>query len=249
MKKSAVLFATIILAATAMPVLAQADLAFWGFEVNTPPDSTAALSGPGAAWAADSGKNAATSFSRGVHTSATTAWSTPSGNGSFNSFSSSAWATAGATTGNYYQFDSSSTGNFAEGFSGIKVSWDHTSSNTGPRDFKLQYSTNGINYTDAIGGAYSVLANAAPNPTWNTATSSALYNTLVSLKDITALDNAPLISFRLVQNSLISANGGAVAAAGTSRVDNFLIRANIPEPVTLTLLGLGGLLVGRRRRG
>ena len=170
MRKSALFFAAAIVAASTLPALAQVDLAFWGFETNTPPDSTGPTSGPGAAWVADSGLFAAASVSRGVHTSTATQWSTPAGNGSANSFSSNGWATVlQDVSGNYYQFDSTSVG-----YSGLKISWDQTSSNTGPRDFKLQYSTNGVNYLDAPGGAYSVLANAAPNPVWNSTTSSAV---------------------------------------------------------------------------
>ena len=40
------------------------------------------------------------------------------------------------------------------------------------------------------------------------------------------------------------------AAAGTARVDNFVVNAEpVPEPAGLALIGLGGLALLGRRRG
>lgn len=230
MRKSVLLFSVAIVAATALPVLAQADLAIWTFEVSVP-----TTAGP---FAAEGGLNAATSFALGSHANGATVYSNPVGNGSNESFSSNAW-----TVGDYYQFSTSSIG-----WSGIKVSWDQTSSNTGPRDFQLQWS-NGGPYT-AVPPDYIVQPNAAPNTPWSsTPPANPVYSYFVSLKDIPDLDNQGFIGFRLVDMSTAAAGtaGGTVATAGSNRVDNFVIHANIPEPLTLTLLGLGGLLIGRRR--
>jgi len=231
MKKCTCLFAAIVLAATAAPVLAQADLALWTFETSQP-----ATAGP---FVAEGGINGAISQAMGSHAGAST-YSTPAGNGSAHSFSSNTWA-----VNDYYQFSTSSTG-----YSGIVVSWSQTSSNTGPRDFVLQYSSTGPGgpFTQ-FGGTMAVMANLNPPGFWNSTTAVPAYNFSVDLSSVAALNNAASIVFRLVNNSTASANSTApVAAGGTDRVDNFLIHANVPEPVSLAFLGLGGLLIGRRRR-
>jgi len=104
----------------------------------------------------------------------------------------------------------------------------------------LFYSVNGSSYTQ-FGANYSVLANASPNPVWNTTTYQAVYTSSIDLSSVTALDNAATVVFRLVDMSTTSANGGTVAAAGTDRVDNFTVSATpVPEPSTLALGLVGG---------
>jgi hypothetical protein len=176
----------------------------------------------------------------GFHTSSAAVYSSPAGNGSAHSFSSNNWA-----VGDYYQFQVSTVG-----YSGITLSWDQTSSNTGPRDFQLQYSTNGTTFVNS-GSVFSVLANAAPNPSWNSTTASALYSFTVTSFGA-ALDNQASAFFRVVDASAVSANGGVVATGGTDRIDNFTVSgvAAVPEPETYAMLlaGLGLLGFGTRRR-
>jgi len=194
------------------------NIADWTFETSAP--TTAGPFSPEIGSGSASGSHAGT-----------TTYSSPAGNGSAHSFSSTAWA-----VGDYYQFQVSTHGN-----SGIALSWDQTSSNTGPRDYLLKYSTDGVNFT-AFGSGYSVLANASPNTPWS---SSGMPNTAYSfsqdLSSITALNNQDTVYFRLVDNSTTSANGGAVASAGTDRVDNFIVSA-VPEPAHWGLGAAVGLL-------
>ncbi|MCW5556048.1 MAG: PEP-CTERM sorting domain-containing protein [Verrucomicrobiae bacterium] len=206
---------------------ARADiLAQWTFETSLPAGQ------PGAGVAlTDIAAEVGTGVASGFHVG-DSVYSNPVGNGSAESFSSTLWA-----VGDFYQFQFSTIG-----FTGIGISFDATSSNTGPRDFGVYYSVNGDPFT-AIGGAeYSVLANAAPNTAWTGGTYNPAYNFVFDLSTITALDNATSVEIRLVNLSTVSANGGTVAATGTSRVDNFTAFSPVPEPSTAVLAILGGLL-------
>ncbi len=218
-----------LVAVAGLGAVANADiLANWTYEVSVP-----ATAGP---HVAEAGVNAATSQSTGFH-SVASVYSNPVGNGSAESFSSNTW-----TVGDYYQFTTSTLG-----FNSISIGWDQTSSNTGPRDFNLRYSTDGTTFFN-IGSTYSVLANGAPNTPWSSLGSpNAAFSFLQS--GPAALDNQATVWFRMTQANTISANGGVVAAGGTDRVDNIVINGTVvPAPASIALVGLAGLIAGRRRR-
>ena len=130
-------------------------------------------------------------------------WSAPAGNGSSHSFSANSWA-----VGDYYQFQASTTG-----FSSIAVSWDQTGSNTGPRDWILQYSVDNTTYT-TFGTQYTVHSDGWSSGTLNQ--SSNFTRSGIS----TNLANAANVYFRLVDNttnSIIvstSASGGGTQSSG-----------------------------------
>jgi PEP-CTERM motif len=200
-------------------------LATWTFETSIP-----ATAGP---LAAESGAGSAL----GVHASGATVYSSPAGNGSAHSFSSNTWA-----VNDYYQF-SATTG---AGNNNYTITWDEVASNTGPKDFALSYSTDGISYAPVI--SYVVLANAAPN-SWSAGTPVAGTSYSAS---ISSVPTSPTIFFRMVNSSTVSANGGTVAAGGTNRVDNVVINGTtvVPEPATLALAGIALVgVVAIRRRG
>ncbi|MDX1964700.1 MAG: PEP-CTERM sorting domain-containing protein [Pirellulales bacterium] len=204
----------------------------WTFESpNTPADATAAVYPNLIAPAVGTGN------AGGAHVSAASVWSTPVGNGSTESFSSNNWA-----VGDYYEFQTNTLL-----FNDIKVTWDHTSSNTGPRDFKLAYSIDGTTFTDVAPG-YSVLPNATPN-SWTSGTALPIHTYFRDLSSVSSIENAATVYFRLISTSTVSANGGVVAAGGTSRVDNFTVEGTfIPEPSTYVLLGCGLALACWMRR-
>jgi hypothetical protein len=222
--------AAIALVSIAPSVQAATILSSWTFETNTPPDSTGAV-GPSVA----SEAGAFPGTLQGTHASATSAWTTPAGNGTANSYSANGWA-----VGDYTQIVTSTLG-----YDTLSLTFDATSSNTGPRDFKVAASTDGSTFTD-IGFSYAVLANATPNPTWNATTASPIYTITTPLP--ASLNNQASVYLRLLQTSTVSANGGTVAATGTHRLDNVIV-AGVPEPASLALVGLAGVAcVGVIRR-
>jgi hypothetical protein len=220
----------------AVPVRADI-IAQWTFE-NPPTDLTDSVSIGGII--ADVG----TGVASGVHAGAATDWTTPSGNGSANSLSSNTWA-----VGDFYQFEVNTVN-----FTGITLSWDQTSSSTGPGVFNLEYRvgnsgafSNGLN-------DYVVLPNQVASPglgSWSPTTAIPGYGFNVNLSAIAGLDNQPLVQFRLVMaTDADSTPPGTVAAGGTSRVDNFTVIgiSAVPEPSSMALLGLAGASVSFGRR-
>jgi hypothetical protein len=97
------------------------------------------------------------------HHASTSTYSSPSGNGSAHSFSSNAWS-----KDDYYQFSLSTLGS-----SGVSLSWDQTSSSTGPKDFELEYSTDGSSFTNST--ALSPLVNGTPNTAWTSSAYNGAY--------------------------------------------------------------------------
>jgi phosphatidylserine/phosphatidylglycerophosphate/cardiolipin synthase-like enzyme len=195
----------------------QTTLAKWTFE-TLPFGSTSGYTGstltiPGGSVAADSGVFAASSAVSGFHVSSSTVWSAPAGNGSQKSLSSNNWA-----VGDYYQFRLSTVG-----YRGITITWDQTGSSTGPRDFKIQYSTDGSTFFDD--SSYSVPAPNNTAITWSSGTRNPASTLTVNLSGVTSLDNKSSIYIRLVNRGTTSINGGTVGTAGTNRIDNFTVTA------------------------
>lgn len=208
---------------------AQTTLAKWTFETSAP-----TTGGP---ITPELGSGSALSNTGGT-------FSSPAGNGTAKSWSSNNW-----DVGEYFQFSTSTTG-----YEGISVSWSQISSNTGPRDFALYYSTDGSNFTQVA--TYTALANAAPN-TWTSGTSISAAVLSYNLVSATTLDNQAAVYFRLVDMSTTSANASTVAVGGTDRIDNFTITAAatvsaVPEPSTYAAIAgalvLAGTVTLRRRK-
>jgi hypothetical protein len=214
---------------------ARADtLALWTFETSPPADVNNVATGP--IVTADSG----TGTLKGVHASASSDWSTPAGAGSANSYSGTVWS-----VGDYFEFTTSSAG-----YEHVLLSFDASGSDTGPKNFKVTYSSDGVAFTDLPGGDYS-LVNVTGS--WGGASVPAASHYSFDLTSVASLDNDSSIFFRLVQVDPASIGGGTVGTGGTSRIDNVLVTADaIPASVPLPASALAGgsllsLLALRRR--
>lgn len=199
------------------------ELAGWTFETSLP-----TTGGP---HAAEEGLFAGTSL---ASSNSGGTFSNPAGNGSVESFSSNGW-----DVGEYFQFSTSTLG-----YQDITIEWDHTSSGTGPANFTLQYSL-GIVWQDAT--SYSVT-----NDSWSTnpANFRPASRRSFSFSTVTDMNNVDTVLFRLTVANGTAVNGSPIAATGTSRVDNFFVRATaVPEPSALLLVGsvLGAGFLRRRR--
>jgi hypothetical protein len=206
-----------------------AQIARWTFETSQP------LANQGAGtWYTNIAPEIGSGSAAGFH-AGPSIYTTPAGNGSPHSFSSTNWA-----VGDFYQFATSTVG-----YANIMVTYDQVSSSTGPGKFDFAYSTDGNIFT-TIASSYTVLANSSPNA-WSSGTAITTTSYTYDLSAITALNNASTVWFRIIDSSTTSANGGTIATGGTDRVDNFSI-AVVPEPSTVALLGFGTLLLLRRFR-
>ena len=209
---SSIALAMTITAATTASV----QLAEWTFESSVP-----TTAGP---HAAEGGLFAGSSFATGSHASQAVVYSNPVGNGSFESFSSNNWG-----VGDFYQFQTSTAG-----YESISFQWDQTRSGTGPANFEVQWSIDGMNFMTLMN--YEVTQVSWSSGSYNPA------STFGAILLPTDADDESNIYVRLV-------NLSEVGTGGTNRVDNIIFTGRlVPGPGALALLGLCGLVAGRRRR-
>jgi len=190
---------------TSVTVLVRSPIAKWKFDTLSGSLGTSATY-TGTAATLGVSANVSSSSSSGVHASATTAWNGVGGNGSAGSLSSSAWA-----IGDYYAFSVPTYG-----FHNIHVSCDQTGSNTGPKDFKLEYSIDGTNFTTV--GTYSIT-----NDSWSPTVYKSISSREFDLSSYTNVNGAGMVYFRVTNTSTLAINGTTTASGGTSRIDNFTV--------------------------
>lgn len=123
-----------------------------------------------------------------------------------------------------------------KGYQNITLSSKQYSSNTGPRDFKVQYSLDDSTWADVPSAAVTVGAN------W---TSGVLANVALP-KEVNDKD---VVHVRWLKTSEIAANGTALAAGGTSRMGEIEFKAEAaapqePQPDPDAVPGKGTLVAG-----
>ncbi|RRN77601.1 T9SS C-terminal target domain-containing protein [Pseudoxanthomonas sp. SGD-10] len=197
-------------------------LATWDFENLSSTYSSSGNNPPPADFVVADGLVASKSEFSAYHTNSSD-WSSPAGSPG-RSISSNNWS-----IGDYFQFTTSTAG-----YADISFSFRVYSSNTGPRDFKVQYNVDNSGWNDVPSSIanYVYQSGAA---SWSTKT--------LDLSSIAELNSKTSVSFRLVCNGPISARAGTgsypadetfAAPAGTSRIDNVTISASKTLPVTTT---------------
>lgn len=116
------------------------------------------------------------------------------------------------------------------------------SSNTGPGLMGLYYSGDGF---------------ASPVAQFVMPSGSVFINQIVDLSALPVLTGN--VEFRFKQIGNVSANGGSTTGSGTWRITAYFVNSTfdrnlqftgdvVPTPGAVALLGLGGLMAGRRRR-
>ena len=112
------------------------------------------------------------------------------------------------------------------GFQDISVSWANRGTSTGFDSRVVEVSTNGTDFNQIFSDTGTLTS------TWDVESASAG----------SALDDAATAFIRFTLD-------GATSTGGNIRIDNIVLEGTaIPEPTSLALIGLGGLLIARRRR-
>ncbi len=176
--------------------------------------------------AANLGAQVSGSMLSGTHSSASTAWSSPAGNGSTYALSSNGW-----NVGDYYQISLATTG-----YNAVSVAWDQTRSSTGPAGFEAVLSVDG-------GSTFSSLGSYTVNQvSWSTSVpvTTSSFASVASAADNQA---SVIIRFKVV-------TAGTSTTTGTNRIDNISVTGTVvpvPSPGAIALVGLAGLVARRRR--
>lgn len=133
------------------------------------------------------------------------------------------------------------------GYENIVVTFDARHSNTFSKFIQAQYSLDGSTFTSA-GLADGGILSASAGDVWTNGRT-------VDLSGIAGVANNANFAFRVVaifapgtSAYQASTTGSNYGTAGTFRLDMVTISGTVPTPGSAMLLGMGSLLVGRRRR-
>ncbi len=176
--------------------------------------------------AANLGALVSGSMLSGTHSSASTAWSSPAGNGSTYALSSNGW-----NVGDYYQISLATTG-----YSSVSVAWEQTRSSTGPAGFEAVLSVDG-------GSTFSSLGSYTVNLVSWSATVPVTTSSFGSLASAADNQASVIIRFKVV-------TAGTSTTTGTNRIDNISVTGAVlpvPSPGAIALVGLAGMVARRRR--
>ena len=200
-------------------------LSRWSFESTTVSNTGTTPNFGSTSPAANIGDLTTNSLFRAVHSSSSTVWTNAVGNNSSKSISATNWS-----VNDYYQFRIST-----KYYTGIKLTVEQTSSGTGPKDFKLQWSPDGTSYTDV--SSYTIPYYVPTNSVYAWSSTSYQTQSAISfdLSSINTVENDTSVYFRLVNTSTNAVLGGTVQTGGTSRIDNISIFGVYDAPLSLDL--------------
>jgi Secretion system C-terminal sorting domain len=190
---------------------AQVILAQWNFN-SVPPDASTSTG--------------SSTVSTGAGTLTTIGGVTSTFASGFSGVSSSDPAASDNTALNLSGFPAQSTGDKTAGiqiqvnttgFSGLSLNFDSRNSGTAANELIVQYSTDGVSFTDAPGGTFTFSNTSFTN------------NQTVNLAAITALDNQPAVYLRIVSSftgsgTTYTGTTGAYGTTGTTRFDMVTVR-------------------------
>ncbi|MBJ7259078.1 MAG: DNA/RNA non-specific endonuclease [Chthoniobacterales bacterium] len=184
-------------------------LARWTFESFSSGTTGTTL----AAYSPEAGVQTNSAALSGLHASASTAYTNFAGNGSTKGLSANNWS-----TNDYFQFKVNMAG-----YQDLKMRFDQTGSGTGPAQFRVAYSTNGISFASFTN--YDVPKNGTSTISWSTSSSNALSTVLLDMSAIADLNNSSDVYLRILPRSTVSLTNGTVGTGGTSRIDNVIVEA------------------------
>ena len=183
----------------------------WSFELSTTTNTGCNAiinSGP-----ADLGLQTVFSNFSAYHSNCSSVWSNPVGNGSSKSVSSNNWS-----VNDFYSFRVKTSS-----FDSIKVQFDVTGSNTGPKDFKIQWSIDSINFYDVSSFVIPYNTSSNTNISWTSTSYNQLSTVKFDLGTIPSVSFSNVVYFKILNMSTNSISGGTVSSSGTSRIDNFSV--------------------------
>ncbi len=99
------------------------------------------------------------------------------------------------------------------GYNNLKFSSAQAGSGTSPRDFTVDYSLDGVTWTNVPGS----------NVTIGTATAPTFTGFLTNIALPAACDNQPTLYLRWRRTGTTSVNGSTIALAGTNRIDDIVV--------------------------
>jgi hypothetical protein len=187
---------------------------------------------------ADLGDQTENTTMNGFHQSASTSWTSPVGNGSLKSISANNWQ-----VGDYFRYSVNTKYTTI-----IRLTFDQTSSATGPKDFKLQWSIDGINFNDISNYSVPYNTNNNTNYSWTSSNYQSFSTLSFDLSSITEINDQTNVQFRMINNSTSALLGGTIQTDGTSRMDNFTMFGSMDIPLPLNIISFKGSTFGTQNR-
>jgi hypothetical protein len=176
----------------------------WSFESTTISNTGTTPNFGSTSAVADIGDLITSSSITGFHSSSSTSWTSSFvGNGNSKSISATNWS-----VNDYIQFQLKTTY-----YDSLLLTIEQTSSGTGPRDFKLQYSLNGSSYTDITTYQVPYYVPTTTAYAWSSTTYQPQSSFSFDLSSLTQIHNQSLVYFRLVNTSTTALLGGTIQAA------------------------------------